>query len=228
MHLVRNSIDHGIETLQERISAGKSSVGNITLEAKNAGSEVLIIIKDDGRGLNKQKIIKKALYNEVLNKSPEDMTDREIFNLILLPGFFTKEAVTEFSGRGVGMDVVAKNIESVGGSIHVESVEGSGTTITLRIPLTLAIIDGMNIQVGKSRYTIPIASIKESFRPRENEVFKDPDENEMIMIRGYCYPILRLHECFKVGTTVTNISKGIVLMVESENKTVCICGQASW
>lgn len=222
MHLIRNSIDHGIETLQERASASKPSAGTITLEAKNAGSEVLIIIKDDGRGLNKQKIIKKALDNELLNKSPEEMTDKEIFNLILLPGFSTKEAVTEFSGRGVGMDVVIKNIESVGGSIHIESVEGLGTTIILKMPLTLAIIDGMNIQVGKSRYTIPITSIKKSFRPRENEVFRDPDENEMIMIRGCCYPILRLHNYFKVETTVTNIHEGIILMIENESKTVCI------
>lgn len=222
MHLIRNAIDHGIETTEERISIGKSAAGTITLEAKNAGSEVLICIKDDGKGLNKEGILKKAIENDLLSKEPEEMSDREIFNLIFLPGFSTKELVTEFSGRGVGMDVVMKNIEAVGGIIQVESYEGKGTTITLRIPLTLAIIDGMNIRVGNSRYTIPIKTIKESFRPKENEIFKDIDGNEMIMIRGQCHPIIRLHELYKVKTKITKIDKGIIIMLENDNKTVCL------
>jgi two-component system chemotaxis sensor kinase CheA len=222
MHLVRNAVDHGIENSEERLSKEKSAAGTITLEAKNAGSEVLIVIKDDGKGLNKHKILNKAIDNGLVNRAPEEMTDREIFNLIFLPGFSTKESVTEFSGRGVGMDVVAKNIEAVGGTIQVESYEGKGTTITLKIPLTLAIIDGMNIRVGKSRYTLPTVSIKESFRPKPNEVFKDPDGNEMIMIRGKCYPILRLHELYRVKTEITELDKGIIIMLESENKTVCL------
>lgn len=222
MHIVRNAVDHGIETVDERVSKGKPKSGTITLEAKNAASEVLIIIKDDGKGLNKDKILQKAMQNELLQKSPEDMTDKEIFNLIFLPGFSTKEAVTEFSGRGVGMDVVTKNIESVGGSIHVDSIEGEGSTITLKIPLTLAIIDGMNIRVGNSRYTIPTIAIKESFRPKENEAFKDPDGNEMVMIRGKCYPILRLHELYNVQTSINNLHEGIVIIIENENKAVCL------
>jgi two-component system chemotaxis sensor kinase CheA len=226
MHIVRNAVDHGIETVNERVDMGKPEAGTITLEAKNAGSEVLIVIKDNGKGLNKDKILQKAIENGLLNKSPEEMSDREIFNLIFLPGFSTKEAVTEFSGRGVGMDVVTKNVEAVGGSIQVESYEGKGTTITMKIPLTLAIIDGMNISVGKSRYTLPIVSIKESFRPKENEVFKDPDGNEMIMIRGQCYEVLRLHEFYKVKTEVINIHQGIIIMVESESKTICLFADA--
>lgn len=222
MHIVRNAVDHGIETAEERILIGKPTAGTITLEAKNAGSEVLIVIKDDGKGLNKDAILKKAMENGLLSKTPEEMSDTEIFNLIFHPGFSTKETVTEFSGRGVGMDVVNKNIEAVGGSIQIESIEEKGTIITLKIPLTLAIIDGMNIRVGKSRYTLPIVSIKESFRPKENEAFKDPDGNEMIMIRGQCYPILRLHELYKVKTEVINVNEGIIIMLESGNKTVCI------
>lgn len=222
MHIVRNSVDHGIETVEERVSKGKPKAGTITLEARNAGSEVLIIIKDDGKGLNKEKILLKAKQNELLQKPPEDMTDKEIFNMISLPGFSTKEAVTEFSGRGVGMDVVAKNIETVGGSIHIDSTEGEGTTITLKIPLTLAIIDGMNIRVGNSRYTIPTIAIKESFRPKEEEAFKDPDGNEMIMIRGKCYPILRLHKLYNVQTNINNFHEGIVIIIENENKSVCL------
>ena len=200
MHIVRNSADHGIETAETRVLQGKPRVGTITLEAKNAGGEVLIIIRDDGKGLSRAGILEKARENGVVGDEAANMTDTEVFNLIFLPGFSTKEAVTEFSGRGVGMDVVAKNIEAVGGNILVESVEGQGTTITLKIPLTLAIIEGMNIRVGESCYTLPIMSIKESFIPKAQEVFRDTDQNEMIMIRGQCYPIMRLKDHYRVKT----------------------------
>lgn len=222
MHLIRNSIDHGIETQEERREAGKVGTAKVTLEAKNAGGEVLILVKDNGRGLNKEKILKRAKENGILQRSEFEMTDKEIYALIFLPGFSTKENVSEFSGRGVGMDVVVKNIEMIGGTVLIDSIHGEGTTITLKIPLTLAIIDGMNIRVGNSRYTIPLTDIKESFITKETDVITDPDGNEMIMIRGCCYSILRLNEQFKVKTDVSTISNGIVLMVENENKTLCI------
>jgi two-component system chemotaxis sensor kinase CheA len=130
--------------------------------------------------------------------------------------------VTEFSGRGVGMDVVSKNLESVGGSVAVDSIEDQGTTITLKIPLTLAIIDGMNIKVGDSRYTIPIIAIKESFRPKETDLLVDPDGNEMIMVRGQCHPILRLHKYFNVNTKINIFTEGILIMVEHDDNTYCI------
>lgn len=222
MHLVRNAIDHGIELPQDRQNKGKSKNGTVVLEAKNAGSDVHILIRDDGKGLDKEKILKKARENHLLYKNEEDMTDKEIFNLILLPGFSTNENVTEFSGRGVGMDVVSKNIESVGGTLSVESVPDKGSVFLLKIPLTLAIIDGMNIKVGKARYTIPTIAIKESFRPKPKDILNDPDGNEMIMVRGQCYLIKRLHEMFKVETTVTNFDEGIIIMLEQDGKTVCI------
>lgn len=222
MHLVRNSIDHGIEETEVRAARGKQPVGKVTLEAKNSGSDVLIMVKDDGKGLNKEKILKKAEENGLLIKSANEMTDREIYNLIFLPGFSTKDDITEFSGRGVGMDVVIKNIETVGGSVSIDSIEGVGSTITLKIPLTLAIIDGMNVQVGRSRYTIPTKAIKESFRPEKNDIIIDPDGNEMIMIRGQCYPILRLHQYYKVDTDITGFTHGILIMVEQDEKTFCI------
>jgi two-component system chemotaxis sensor kinase CheA len=222
MHLIRNSIDHGIEMPSERETKGKPRTGIVTLEAKNAGGDVLIIIRDDGEGFNKDRILAKAREKGLLQVSEEEITDKEIYNLVFLPGFSTNEEVTEFSGRGVGMDVVVKNIEAVGGSITADSQSGRGTTITLKIPLTLAIIDGMNIKVGHSRYTIPTTAIKESFRPKMTEVIVDPDDNEMMMVRGECFPILRLHDIYHVRTDVTNLQDGIIIMVEQDNKTICI------
>ncbi len=222
MHLIRNAIDHGIETREERIKNNKTLKGKITLEAKNEGGEVIIIVKDDGRGLDKEKILQKAIEHGLIQDTSKDIPDREIFSMILLPGFSTKENVTEFSGRGVGMDVVSNNIEKVGGVVNIDSIVGDGTTMTIRIPLTLAIIDGMNIRVSNSTYTIPITSIKESFRVKEDDLITDPDGNEMIMVRGDCYPILRIHKLFNIKDPISNISEGITIMVESELNTVCL------
>jgi two-component system chemotaxis sensor kinase CheA len=222
MHLVRNSIDHGIETTAERIDKGKQPVGNLILEAKNAGSDVLIIVKDDGKGLNEEKILLKARENNILEKNENEMTKKEIFNLIFLPGFSTKEAVSEYSGRGVGMDVVMKNIEKIGGSVSVDSIQEIGTSMTIKIPLTLAIIDGMNVKVGESRYTLPTSSIKEFFRPKEDDLIKDPDDNEMIMVRGQCYPILRLNDHFAVNTNLKGLWEGVLIMAEHDERGFCI------
>jgi len=222
IHLVRNAIDHGIEFPEERLEKNKPETGTVTLEAKNAGNDVLVIVKDDGRGLNKEKILKKARENGLLYKAEEEMSEREIYNMIFLPGFSTKDNVTEFSGRGVGMDVVVKNIETIGGSVSIDSTPDKGSVITLKIPLTLAIIDGMNIRVGSSYYTIPTISIRESFKPQENDIFSDPNGNEMIMVRGQCYPILRLHELLKVKTDITRFNDGIITIAEQDERTVCI------
>lgn len=222
MHLVRNALDHGIESPEDRLSKNKPKTGTITLEAKNSGSDVLVTVKDDGKGLNKEMILKKARANGILFKAEEEMSEKEIYNLIFLPGFSTKENVSEFSGRGVGMDVVIKNIETIGGSVSVDSAQDKGSTVTMKIPLTLAIIDGMNIRVGSTFYTIPTISIRESFRPKANEIFSDPDGNEMIMVRGQCYPILRLHELFKVNTDIVRFADGIITIVEQDERTVCI------
>lgn len=222
MHLIRNALDHGIEDNAERVIKGKEKEGKVVLEAKNSGSDVLVIVKDDGKGLNREKILEKAKKNRVLEKPENELTVQEIYNLILLPGFSTKENITEFSGRGVGMDVVVKNLEAVGGTVTVDSTEEIGTTITLQIPLTLAIIDGMNIKVGESKYTIPIIAIKESFRPREVDLLVDPDGAEMIMVRGQCFPILRLHQYFMVATAIEKFTEGILIMVEHDGKTCCL------
>lgn len=222
MHLIRNSVDHGIENTEERKKLGKGEKGKVTLEAKNAGGDVWIIIRDDGKGLSREKILNKAKQQGLTNKPDNELTDKEIFSFILLPGFSTKDEVTEFSGRGVGMDVVKKNIDSIGGTISIESTAGIGTTILIKIPLTLAIIDGMEIGVGKSKYTIPITSIRESFKMDESDVICDADGNEIIMIRGQVYPVIRLHRIFNKSTEVTSISDGIMIMVEGDSKTACL------
>jgi two-component system, chemotaxis family, sensor kinase CheA len=222
MHLIRNSLDHGIEPGEERVALGKPAAGRITLEAKNAGSDVVIQIKDDGRGLNKDKILARARENGLINKQEAELTDKEIYAFIFAPGFSTKDKVTEFSGRGVGMDVVTQNIYSVGGLVLIESFPGLGSTISLKIPLTLAIVDGMTVGVGNARYTIPITAIKESFKPKEQDLITDPDGNEMIMVRGQCYPILRIHRAFKVAARFTDLPDGIIIMVEDENDILCL------
>ena len=218
MHLIRNAMDHGLERKEEREALGKPAVGTITLEAKNAGSDVLILVKDDGRGLNKAKILERAQAQGLLTKPAAEMTEQEIYELVFLPGFSTKKDVTEFSGRGVGMDVVANNLQLVGGSVAVDSVAGEGCTFTLKIPLTLAIIDSMNVKVGNSCFTIPIASIKECLRAQQHTLLHDTNGDEMLMVRGVCYPIIRLHQYFALDTPITDLSEGILIMVEHDKQ----------
>ena len=220
MHLIRNSIDHGIELPEERKTAGKSAAGNIILEAKNAGSEVVINIIDDGKGFNREKILQKARANHLIYKNEAELTDREIYSFVFAPGFSTNDKVTEFSGRGVGMDVVMKNINAVGGNILASSETGKGCVITLKIPLTLAIITGMNIKVGKARYTIPIVSIRESFKPLAGDIIVDPDGNEMVMVRGQCHPLVRLYDLYHIDTKVKTVTEGIMVMVKTEKMTI--------
>lgn len=222
MHLIRNAIDHGIEESEERLAKHKPAAGLIHLEAKNEGGDVWITIRDDGGGLDKEKILSTAQEHGLINKSENELTDQDIYSFILLPGFSTNTEVTEFSGRGVGMDVVAKNIEDIGGSVHIDSKLNIGTTVSLKIPLTLAIIDGMGIRVGDSIYTVPITSIRESFKAKENEAFTDPDGQEMIMVRGECLPILRLHQTYNIRNAVNAIHNGIIMIVETDNRNVCL------
>lgn len=222
MHIIRNSMDHGIETSDERVDNGKSAKGKITIEAKNTGGEVWIIIKDDGKGLNKDKILEKARNHGLIKGKESELTDKEIYSMIFLAGFSTNENVTEYSGRGVGMDVVTKEIEKIRGTVTVDSIPGKETITSIKIPLTLAIVDGMTIKVGRSSFTIPVTSIRQSFIIKKEDVIKDLDNNEMILIRGECYSILRLHELYDIKTDVLKIEDGIVIMVEDQGKTKCI------
>jgi len=222
MHLIRNSLDHGIESTEDRIAKGKDEKGLVSLDAVNTGGDVIITIKDDGKGLNRDKLLEKASKNNLLTKSPEDMSDKEVFSLILLPGFSTKDDVTEYSGRGVGMDVVKKSIEKVGGNIQIESEKDVGTTINIKIPLTLAIIDGMKISVGDSIFTVPTNTIKESFKAKKEDLIKDTSGKEMILIREDVYPVVRLHEIFGLKSKKTSLLEGILVMVETEESNYCL------
>ncbi|MDR0382082.1 MAG: chemotaxis protein CheA [Oscillospiraceae bacterium] len=221
MHIIRNSMDHGIEDAREdRIAAGKPPMGRIVLEARNSGSDVIISCADDGRGLDRDKIFAKAQRQGLIAKPDWDYTDKEIYNFIMLPGFSTNEQFTELSGRGVGMDVVKKNIEKVGGNVLLDSVPGKGMTVTIRIPLTLAILAGIEIQVGRNFYIVPTLNIREAFKPRGKDIVIDPDGNEMILFRGECYAIVRLHRLFQVQTDVARFEDGIIIMVEDEGHMV--------
>lgn len=223
MHIVRNSMDHGIEeTAQERIAAGKDPQGEIVLSASHTSSEVVISIKDDGYGMDPQKILEKARSKNMLTKPDSEYSQKEILGLIMLPGFSTNTEVTEYSGRGVGMDVVKKNVESLGGIVSVSSTYGEGTTISMKIPLTLAIVDGMKVTVGDSIFTIPIANIRQSFKVKADQVIKDEYGNEMVERVDHFYPIVRLHSFYHLPTEVTQMEDGILLWVEANDRSYCL------
>ena len=223
MHIVRNAMDHGIETDQEtRLAAGKPAQGTITLSAEHTGSEVLISIRDDGRGMSSKAILDKAAKNGLLTKPEGDYSRQEILNLLMLPGFSTNETVTEYSGRGVGMDVVKKNVKAVGGTVLLSSEEGEGSCVTLKIPLTLAIMDGMEVSVGDSIFTIPTSNIHQAFKVTREKIIHDADGKEMIECMGNYYPIVRLHQLYDIETKSDDIESGILVWVESSDKSYCL------
>lgn len=222
MHLVRNSMDHGIETKEERALTSKSPKGKVTLSAQNTGGEILISVEDDGKGIDKQSVLDKAKRQGMLKKPEKDYTTREIYNFLLMPGFSTNEVVTEYSGRGVGMDVVKKNVEKIGGDVTLSSEFGKGTKILFKIPLTLAIVNGMKVSVGDTVFTIPINNIKQLFKITNDNILHDTDENEIIMVRNQYYPLIRLHDVFNIETKIKDVSEGIVILVENHEKAYCI------
>ncbi len=215
-HLVRNSVDHGVETPEKRRAAGKSESGTLTLSAAHKGGSIVIEVTDDGAGLNRDKLLAKASSNGLAVS--ENMTDTEVFQLIFAPGFSTAEVVTDVSGRGVGMDVVKRNISAMGGVVEIRSALGFGTTISIALPLTLAILDGMSVSLGKSIYVIPLNLIVETLQPRAEDIKTVTGEGRMVHVRGEYLPIIALHSLFNQHTDITDPTEGVLVLLEADGK----------
>jgi two-component system chemotaxis sensor kinase CheA len=222
VHMVRNSADHGIELPSERTANGKAVAGTIKLSAFHQAGNIVIEISDDGRGLNKQKIREKGIKNGLIREG-QDIPDSELFQLIFNAGFSTAEKITDISGRGVGMDVVKKNIESIMGRIDIISTEGKGSTFTISLPLTLAVIDGQIVTVGSEQYVIPTISIEESLRPTDGQIHTVQGESgEMMLIRGSLLPVVRLHSLFSIEPIYTDPYEAIIVVVEDGDQRCCL------
>ncbi len=224
MHLVRNAVDHGIETNAERAASGKPDKGKVILSARTEAGKVWISVEDNGKGLDREKILAKARKQGILEDSRLDSeyTDKEVYQFITLPGFSTNEQVTEYSGRGVGMDVVVQNIQQIGGTLDIESTPGNGSIMSLKIPLTLAIIDGIVMETGNSSFVMETGVIKEFVRVTEDMMIDEPDGDEFIMIRGECFPVIRLGKWYGLTDYVQSIEDGIMLILEVEEKKICL------
>ncbi|HEB52790.1 MAG TPA: chemotaxis protein CheA [bacterium] len=224
VHMIRNAIDHGIEAPADRDAVGKPQEGSLSLSAYHQGGSIVIEIADDGRGIDRDKVFEKAVSKGLIpaDTNPKALSDSEVFNMIFLPGFSTAEKVTDLSGRGVGMDVVRRNIEALRGKIEIDSELGKGTTFRLRLPLTLAIIDGMIVRVGQSRYVVPTLSIEQSFRPNVEDVHHVVDRGECVHVRGAVLPIYRLKEVFAQSDGLDDLAEGILIVVEVDGQRSCL------
>ncbi len=225
VHMVRNAVDHGVEPADARLEAGKTRHGVVHLSAAHEGGSVLITLTDDGRGLNRDKILSKAIERGIIEPNAV-MTDKEIYNLIFLPGFSTADKVTDVSGRGVGMDVVRTNIEKLRGSVEIDSTPGKGSIFRIRLPLTLAIIDGMVIKTGSQRFIIPTIAITESFRPLPQDIVTVHGRGEMVKLRGHLLPVSRLHSLFGVEDAGKNIADSILIVAEAKSRRIAIMADA--
>lgn len=217
VHMIRNSVDHGIESPSDRVEKKKSSLGEIVLRAYHKGGHILIEIEDDGKGLARDRILEKAKATGLITGS-EQMTDAQVFDLILQPGFSTASQVTDVSGRGVGMDVVKSGIEKFRGQLNIASEKGRGTKFTISLPLTLAIIDGMLIRVDNERYVIPTIAIQKAFKPAPEDYFTVEGRGEMVMDRGSLVPIIRLNQIYRSSQQKKKVQDGLVVVVESKNE----------
>ncbi len=213
-HLIRNSLDHGIELPAVREAAGKNPVGTITLKAYHQGGNIVIEVGDDGAGINRQKILAKARERGM--QVSDQMADSEVFGLIFDAGFSTAEVVTDVSGRGVGMDVVRRNIQAMGGRVEIESMLGIGTRMTVRLPLTLAILDGMSVAVGDQIYILPLAAVVESLQPKPGDIKTMANEGRVIQVRGDYLPLVVLHEVFGLESATTDFTQGVMVILDAD------------
>ncbi len=223
-HLIRNSLDHGIESPEKRVAAGKSPVGTITLKAYHQGGNIVIEVGDDGAGLPRQKILDKAREKGL--PVSDQMTDQEVFHLIFEAGFSTAEQVTDVSGRGVGMDVVRRNIQEMGGRVEIDSMIGVGTRITVRLPLTLAILDGMSVAVGDQTYILPLSYVIESVQPEPGDIKTLSNQGRVIQVRGEYLPVLVLPELFGIKSKWRHFTQGIMIVIDADGTKAALCVDA--
>ena len=224
MHIIRNSLDHGLETPEERLAAGKDEVGSIIMSAEQANGQMIITIEDNGRGINYEKVAMKALSNGLIDENTYNtMTDQEKAMLVFGAGVSTADEITDISGRGVGMDVVKTNIHKLGGAINLDTEMGRGTIITIMLPLTLAILDGLDIAVGDQKYILPLSSIVESLQPTSAMIKKIGDgTQDLLMLREEFIPVVKLHNLFGVKNTFENLEDGMLIVVKSGVQKVAI------
>jgi len=221
LHMIRNALDHGIETPAERALTNKPPVASLRISAEHQAGQIVISISDDGRGLDPVKIRNKAIQNKLIDEN-EQLTEGEIFHLIFAPGFSTAEKITDISGRGVGMDVVRQHVESLRGRIEIRSKLGEGTTFLIHLPLTLAIIEGLVIVVGEHRYIIPLYSVREMLRPTQDMLFTVQGADEIILMRGSLLPLIRLHRRFGITPRTEDICEGLLVVCEFAGKRYCL------
>ncbi|MCK9202091.1 MAG: chemotaxis protein CheW [Gallionella sp.] len=219
-HLVRNSLDHGVELPDERIAKGKDPQGTITLRAAHQGGNIVIEVSDDGAGLDRERILAKAKEKGI--PFSDNISDADVWQMIFAPGFSTAAVVTDVSGRGVGMDVVKKNIEGIGGRVELSSKAGEGSTVTIRLPLTLAILDGLSVAVGDQTYIVPLSFISESLQPRAEDIKDISGQGQVVHVRGEYVPMVALSEVFGIEPRVTNPADGILVLLEGEGKKVAL------
>lgn len=215
-HLVRNSLDHGIETPDKRVAAGKDPTGQLILSAQHHGGNIVIEVSDDGGGLNRERILAKAIQNGL--PVSETITDEEVWQLIFAPGFSTAEVITDVSGRGVGMDVVKRNIQEMGGHVQISSRPGLGTTIRIVLPLTLAILDGMSVKVGEETFILPLNCVMESLQPKAEDVHTAANSDRVMHVRGEYLPLLEMHRVFNVADALQEPTQGIAVILQAEGK----------
>ncbi|MGB7526172.1 MAG: chemotaxis protein CheW, partial [Castellaniella sp.] len=215
-HLVRNSLDHGLEVPDARIAQGKDPEGTLTLSAQHNGGQIIIDVIDDGAGLNRERILKKAIASgfPVSEATPDD----ELWQLIFAPGFSTAEKITDISGRGVGMDVVRRNIQSMGGHVQLASRKGEGTTTRIVLPLTLAILDGMSVKVGEETFILPLSHVTESMQATDEQIHRISETEQVLHVRGEYLPIVALHEIFNVAQAETDLTRAIAVILQAEDQ----------
>jgi two-component system chemotaxis sensor kinase CheA len=221
VHMVRNALDHGVERPEDRVKAGKNPTGHVELRAFHQAGNIVIELQDDGKGLDKERIVKKAVDQGLLEPGQE-VSDEEAFKLIFHPGLSTAEKVTSISGRGVGMDVVKKNIEALRGRVDISSVKGQGTTFTIRLPLTLAVIDGQVVRIGEARYIIPINAIVRSLRPTREQISTVQSRGEMVLERGELIPLVRLYRLLRVAPSTEEVTEALIVVVEEDGRKCCL------